>query len=170
MNASQAIVRGTVAAWLLLASAPVQAAGAGTILGEWYTEGDESRVEIYECGAELCGRIVWLKTPNYSDSKDGPIGTPILDSRNPDPSLRERPVNGLRIMQGFRQEEEATWGAAPSTIPRAAEPTAARSGWPGPIAWSCGAMSAYRCSDAHRNGGGDLQLHPESVTPPRLRV
>ncbi|BCS53584.1 DUF2147 domain-containing protein [Geobacter sp. SVR] len=110
MNASQAIVRGTVAAWLLLASAPVQAAGAGTILGEWYTEGDESRVEIYECGAELCGRIVWLKTPNYSDSKDGPIGTPILDSRNPDPSLRERPVNGLRIMQGFRQEEEATWG------------------------------------------------------------
>jgi uncharacterized protein (DUF2147 family) len=110
MTLARSLMAGALSAWLLLTFSSAVAAGPEEILGEWYTEEDESKVDIYECGTELCGKIVWLKTPTYTDSRDGPIGTPLLDSRNPDPSLRQRPIDGLRIMQGFRQEEEATWG------------------------------------------------------------
>lgn len=95
--------------FLLLATA---AFGVGTddILGEWKTELDESKVEIFRCGEKLCGKIVWLKNPLYTDGNDGPVGSPILDRKNPDPARRSRPLVGLQIMNGFTAQGNDSWG------------------------------------------------------------
>ena len=100
----------TILAMVLFMANIAFGAGAEDILGRWKTEHDESQVEIYNCGDKLCGKVVWLKEPFYKDSKDGPPGTPLKDSKNSDPALRSRPIIGLRIMEGFRQIGENSWG------------------------------------------------------------
>jgi uncharacterized protein (DUF2147 family) len=100
----------TFFALILLAAATACGTGPGDILGTWKTEMDESKVEIFRCGEKLCGKIVWLKNPNYSESKDGPVGTPIIDRKNPDPALRNRPIIGLQVLEGFTEQGDNTWG------------------------------------------------------------
>ena len=95
---------------LLLSAATACGADSSGILGSWKTEMDESKVEIYRCGEKLCGKIVWLKNPVYTDSRDGVIGTPVIDRKNPDPSLKSRPVLSLQILEGFTAEGNNTWG------------------------------------------------------------
>ena len=50
-------------------------------------------VVIARCGEALCGTIakVLIERPGY----------PKTDVRNPDPKLRSRPIQGLRILGGF---------------------------------------------------------------------
>lgn len=52
----------------------------------------------------LTARIVWLRDPI-----DSLTGAPALDGRNPKPELRERPVLGLPMIEGMRQEAEGSW-------------------------------------------------------------
>lgn len=85
-------------------------AGPDAIFGIWKTEREESKVEIARCGDTICGTLVWLKNPNYRDGREGTIGTSLLDRKNPDPALRNRPVLGLRILEGFTPLDETTWG------------------------------------------------------------
>jgi uncharacterized protein (DUF2147 family) len=66
-------------------------------------------VEVYRCGEKICGKIVWLKRPVYTDGSDGQVGTPIIDRKNPDPVLKNRPLIGLQIMQGFSKLDDTTW-------------------------------------------------------------
>jgi uncharacterized protein (DUF2147 family) len=96
--------------FILLAAATAFGAGSSGILGIWKTEMDESKVEVYQCGAKICGKIIWLKNPNYTDSRDGTVGTPFIDRKNPDPALRSRPVLGLQIMAGFTELGAGDWG------------------------------------------------------------
>ena len=84
--------------------------GLSDILGVWKTEAGEAKVEIFMCGEKICGRIIWLKNPLYTDSRDGEVGTPVIDRKNPDPALRSRPVLGLRILEGFTAEGDNNWG------------------------------------------------------------
>jgi uncharacterized protein (DUF2147 family) len=84
---------------LIISAITAFSAGSTDILGVWRSENDESQVEIFKCGAELCGKIVWLKNPKYAN-----------DSKNPDPSLRDRPLIGLKILEGFRYHRDNTWG------------------------------------------------------------
>ena len=76
------------AAW----SAP-SLADAPSILGRWLTEDRLAVVEMAPCGAELCGRVVWI----------GDKEAPRTDVANPDPALRARPVCDLQILGGFKQ-------------------------------------------------------------------
>jgi uncharacterized protein (DUF2147 family) len=108
----------TLFAALLLSTTTVQAAGTDGILGIWKTELDESKVEVYRCGEKICGKIVWLKRPVYTDGSDGQVGTPIIDRYNPDPALRKRPLIGLQIMQGFSEHGDTTWGGGSCYDPK----------------------------------------------------
>ena len=86
--------------------AAASAAGQGTALGEWMTEGGKARVRIEPCAgrpAELCGTIVWSYRP-----ADAPPG-PLVDVNNQDPALRTRPIVGLPLLQGFREEAPGRW-------------------------------------------------------------
>lgn len=63
------------------------------VLGVWLTEGGEGRIEILrQADGRFAGRVV-------SGREDGD-----KDVHNPDPALRDRPVKGLEILQGFRHE------------------------------------------------------------------
>ena len=80
---------------IVLLAAPAAWAQDNSPLGQWITDGGLSRVEVYACGAELCGRIVWLKEPNEED------GTPKVDDENENEALRGRPLMGLDLIAGF---------------------------------------------------------------------
>jgi uncharacterized protein (DUF2147 family) len=86
------------------------AASPDDILGLWNTEENKAKVEIFKCANKYCGRIVWLKDPDYpAGSKEGAPGTPKVDHNNPDPGLRKRPVMGLQFMEGFAFAGDNAW-------------------------------------------------------------
>jgi uncharacterized protein (DUF2147 family) len=110
-----------ILAWcmgLLLMATIARGAEANGILGIWKTELDESKVEIYRCGEKFCGIIIWLKNPNYADSRDGAVGTPVIDRKNPNPASRNRPIIGLQILDGFTAEDGKTWGGGTCYDPK----------------------------------------------------
>jgi uncharacterized protein (DUF2147 family) len=102
---------------LCLGAVTVAPAGSD-ILGDWKTENDESKVEIYRCAAQICGKITWLKRPTYTDATEGEVGTPVIDRKNPDPALRHRPVLGLQILTGFSEEGDGSWGGGTCYDPK----------------------------------------------------
>lgn len=67
--------------------------GSGTIAGLWSTGSNGGQVELYRCGAAICGKVVdavpLRATPDHRDVK------------NPDPVLRPRRLKGLVVLQGF---------------------------------------------------------------------
>jgi uncharacterized protein (DUF2147 family) len=85
-------------------------AGPGDILGSWTTDGGDSRLELFKCGEKICGKIAWLKEPNFIASKDGPIGRTKVDRKNLDPALRNRPILGLQVMKGLTAKGGNRWG------------------------------------------------------------
>ncbi|GFE60669.1 DUF2147 domain-containing protein [Geobacter sp. AOG2] len=94
---------------ILLAAANVFGAGQGDILGLWKTAGGDSQLEFFKCGDKICGKIIWLKVPNYIDRKDGPVGKTKTDRKNPNPALRSRPILGLPIMKGLTAKGSNRW-------------------------------------------------------------
>ncbi|MBK8629481.1 MAG: DUF2147 domain-containing protein [Sphingomonadales bacterium] len=79
---------------LILAMAAADTAGqahAGlTPFGRWQTPDRGGIVELYACGAALCGKIVGGANPVERDTK------------NKNPDLRNRLLMGLVFMTGFR--------------------------------------------------------------------
>jgi uncharacterized protein (DUF2147 family) len=78
-------------------------ASAATPVGLWYAEGGAAKVAIEPCGDELCGRVVWLRSPLDDDGCD------LRDRLNPDPTLRGRRVEGLEILRGLARRPDGTW-------------------------------------------------------------
>lgn len=94
---------------ILLCAANAFAYGMEEIVGRWRTAGDSSEVEFYRCGEKLCGKVAWLKNTNYINSKDGPIGTPKTDRKNPDATLQNRSILGLQVIEGLTATGEHRW-------------------------------------------------------------
>ena len=95
----------------LVLSMPVAAfAGPDDILGEWFNGEKNAKIEIAKCADKYCGKIVWLKEPNYPEgSQDGTPGTQKLDHNNPDPSLKKSPIIGLQIVYDFTFAGDDVW-------------------------------------------------------------
>src|SRR5204863_3693239 len=74
-------------------------------VGLWATEGQRGQVKIESCGDKLCGAIAALAEPNNAE------GQPKRDRNNPNEGLRERPIVGLAILQGFAadKDEHGKW-------------------------------------------------------------
>lgn len=98
-----------IAAILLLTAASAFASDSNGILGLWKTADDDSKLEFFNCKEKICVKIAWLKEPNYTDSKEGPVGTPKVDCNNPDPALKKQPMLGLQIMEGFSAVGDNRW-------------------------------------------------------------
>ncbi len=92
-----------VACMVLLAASSAYASDADAILGEWYTDKDESIVEIYKCGESYCGRITWLKEPKT------PEGEVKADRNNPDESLKDRGIIGMDILSDLKHKRKNKW-------------------------------------------------------------
>jgi len=98
------------AAALFFLAAQLFASGGEEILGTWNNEDGRAKIEIFNCGGAYCGKIIWLRKPNYPpDDKLGMGGKPRVDRENPDPALRGRPILGLQIMEGFIFRGNGVW-------------------------------------------------------------
>ena len=87
----------------MLAAAAVAFAGGGTafaasqgngaITGLWSTGSQGGRVELYRCGAAICGKV--------DDAAPLRANPDQRDVKNPDRKLRERRLKGLVVLRGF---------------------------------------------------------------------
>lgn len=86
-----------LAAAAIAASAfPPHASAAVPVTGRWYTAEKDSIVHIGQCGPVICGKVAKvLRAP--------PGGGSAVDSNNPDPALRTRPIQGITILSGFKE-------------------------------------------------------------------
>lgn len=88
---------------ILSFSAVIFSQSADSVVGKWYTEDNESIVEVYKVGDKYFGKIVWLEEPNGDDGK------PQLDKKNPDESKRSRQILGIVIMRNFVFKGDNKW-------------------------------------------------------------
>jgi uncharacterized protein (DUF2147 family) len=97
-------IKKVLLAALILAFAPMSASAQDARLtGVWLYPNQRFAVAIVPCGEQLCGKIAWLKSPDDSQ------GQPRVDTANPDPTLRARPMLGLTVLQGLRPVGDHTW-------------------------------------------------------------
>jgi uncharacterized protein (DUF2147 family) len=101
---------------LLLALAARAAAPQDAIVGTWLTEDGGSKVEVSatrasDGGSVYSGKVVWLKDPTRN-------GKPLVDAKNDDASLRDRPVLGLEILSGFKANGAGAWTGGTLYSPR----------------------------------------------------
>lgn len=89
-----------IVAAVMLLSLATPAFAAAPVSGRWLTVEKDSVVEIGPCGSAVCGRIARILAAT-------PKGPPV-DEYNPNPALRNRPVEGLTILSGFKAEGK-TW-------------------------------------------------------------
>ena len=77
---------------------------ANDILGIWFNEEKDAKVQIYEENGKYYGKVVWLDEPNEPDT-----GLPKLDDENDDPELQKRPIMGLLLMKDFVFDGDDEW-------------------------------------------------------------
>lgn len=78
-----------------IAAMSIPAFAAVPVNGRWYTTEKDSIVHIGPCGGMICGKIAKVL-------KAAPGGHPAVDSNNPDPALRTRPIQGIMILSEFK--------------------------------------------------------------------
>ena len=71
--------------------------------GVWKLNSGKVTVRIAPCGPNFCGAIVGLAKP--LDKR----GRPKVDKKNPNASLRTRPLMGLTILANMKSAGENTW-------------------------------------------------------------
>lgn len=71
--------------------------------GFWLTENRKAIVQIAHCGADTCGRMVWVENPLDE------AGLPKRDDRNADAAKRGRPICGLELVGGLDKADEGSW-------------------------------------------------------------
>lgn len=75
--------------------ANILAQSADDLVGVWQPSEGTSYVKIEREGDKYYGKVVWLKEPKDEQ------GNPKTDKKNPDKSLRSRPVKGMRMIKDF---------------------------------------------------------------------
>ena len=71
--------------------------------GVWKLDSGKVTVRIAPCGPSLCGSIVGLAKPLNKE------GQPKVDRKNPNESLRNRPLMGLTILANMKPAGENSW-------------------------------------------------------------
>lgn len=90
------------------------------VLGTWLTGADGkelAKVTITRAGEEYVGQIVWLEYPRFQPGDEpGMDGKTKIDLKNPDHALRDRPVLGMKILEGFRFAPGKKWPWTGGTV------------------------------------------------------
>ncbi len=71
--------------------------------GLWQSEEGLVRFEVFKRGDQYFGKLAWIKKV----VEDGEV---FLDTKNPNPELRDRPVLGLEVLSGFRYKGNGLFG------------------------------------------------------------
>ncbi|WP_303310069.1 DUF2147 domain-containing protein [Hymenobacter sp. BT730] len=83
--------------WLLVFAGAENKPAATAIVGRWQPADKRGMLEIYERQGRFYGKVV------------GPTKPRRLDTHNPDPKLRTRPMLGAVILKNFRYDGQGTW-------------------------------------------------------------
>ena len=89
--------------FLLALSAAAALAGNGdraAVIGKWAS--DDSIIEVAEHGGALHATIVSVLDPLFKQNEAGPAGTTRSDVKNPDASLRARPLVGIDLLSDYQ--------------------------------------------------------------------
>lgn len=95
-------MRAIALAAVLTALTAAPAFAADPAEGEWFNQTATGKIRIGACPSQagkLCGAISWLKPPNDK----------ALDSNNPDPKLKTRPIQGMPMLWGFKSSGPGKW-------------------------------------------------------------
>jgi uncharacterized protein (DUF2147 family) len=84
-----------IAAFLSTFIASAQSASRDCILGTWFNEEKDGKIEIYQTGEKYYGKLIWGKT--IFDNN----GNSMKDTKNPDDRLKKRDLLNLVILTGF---------------------------------------------------------------------
>ena len=94
----------------LVFSPMVHAQNQDAIGGKWWNQEKDAQIEIYACNGKYCGKIVWLKEPNFpANDPRGMAGQAKVDRANPDPAKRGQPILGLNLVGGFTYAGDNLW-------------------------------------------------------------
>ena len=90
-----------------LIATPSLASDLSSMVGVWQTDDADGRVEIYDCGdGTPCGRLTNITN---ADAKD---------QFNPDPSLRDRQLQGLVMLNKFKAKKSGGFKSGKIYNPR----------------------------------------------------
>lgn len=75
------------------------------ILGIWFNEEKDGKIEVYKKDGKYFGNIIWIQ-----DNKNDDGSAPKLDINNPDPEKRQRPIVGTQILRNLEWDSsEDEW-------------------------------------------------------------
>ena len=80
---------------VLLGLGSLHAQSKSKVEGVWSNTENTARIEIMETEAQLIGKIIWIK-------QEGRESGSSTDAVNSDTTLRNRPLMGLTILEGFQ--------------------------------------------------------------------
>jgi uncharacterized protein (DUF2147 family) len=81
----------------LVATAPVFAGTAPDVVGNWKDPDNGAVVSFFDCGGDLCGKILTASKPGLKDDK------------NPDEAKRSQPLDGLAILDHAKKTDDGSW-------------------------------------------------------------
>ena len=88
-------LRLAMASLAIVAVPATPATAQSNIFGNWLTEDNRAVIAISRCGETVCGRIARFLVESEAGQRD---------INNPDPNLRNRTIQGSRILSGFRYD------------------------------------------------------------------
>ncbi len=83
---------------------PLAVPGPVDVTGVWIDHTGRGAVEIVPCGLRVCGYLYWIKDTITKQ------GQPLIDSRNPDRTRRNKPLCGTQILLNLAQEKAVRIG------------------------------------------------------------
>ena len=75
---------------------------ADAIVGTWLMPNDDEIIEICKDGEYYSGKIIWMRETEED-------GSPLKDKNNPEDSLQNREVTGLKVMNNFKYKGTNSW-------------------------------------------------------------
>ena len=106
---------GMAVAVVLAGAAPRDVWAQSDIIGRWVPPEQDSIIEVYQCGDEVCGRIATLNEPMDDDGK------PKVDLNNRDEALQGRPILGMELLSGFSSKKPGSYRGGKIYNPRDGE-------------------------------------------------
>ena len=103
---------GMVAAIVLVGTTSQSSWAQSDIVGRWVPPEQDSIIEVYRCGEEVCARIASLNEPMDESGK------PRVDRNNRDETLRGRPILGMELLSGFSSKKPGSYRGGKIYNPR----------------------------------------------------
>jgi uncharacterized protein (DUF2147 family) len=73
------------------------------LTGTWTVQDGSAKVKIEKMNGKYFGKMIWIKNPVDKSGK------PLVDAKNPDPKLRNRPQLGLMLLENFTADGDNEW-------------------------------------------------------------